>query len=432
MARVSLSDRLRSPLLWNAAPDRWLIRLRWLALAGMATTTFVADWLVPGLRHRPLVALLGLILASNLVWLLIVRRGERLGIESGRTVAWQLAADVLLLGAVLWFSGGLDNPFTSFLTFQVVLSGLLATRATTIGVALLALAVAGLQYTAPPLRLDDAWLGAWRVRSLGNLFAVSALALVTGAFVVVFLRRLEVLRERSARSEQLAQLGRILAAMCHELNTPLGSILIAGKDLELIARPDSAPDSSEVSSLARTVTDQARRASDLIDLLRGQIRPGQVLESVDLGSFSAEYARSELSRLGWRGSLDVVTEGGLWAKVYRSALCQILTNLLRNAVDALGDKGRITLRAARGPAGVTVTVEDDGPGVDKRLQLGEPFQTTKADRAGTGLGLYASTLLAERMGGTLELDSRPGLTRVTLTLKPGRPTLEQPAIKDVA
>lgn len=218
--------------------------------------------------------------------------------------------------------------------------------------------------------------------------------------------------------------------MCHELNTPLGSILIAGKDLELISA--AAPDGGEVSSLARTVTDQARRAADLIDLLRGHIRPGQVLESIDLGAFAAEYARSELVRLGWRGTVVVEAEAGLWAKVYRSALCQILTNLLRNAVDAMGEKGRITVRAARVEAGVSVTVEDDGPGVDGRLQLGEPFQTTKADRAGTGLGLYASTLLAERMGGTLELESRPGLTRVTLTLKPGRPTLEQPAVKDVA
>jgi len=425
--KVQLGGRLMSPLSWAAPPDRWLIRLRWLAITGMLLTTLVAEWLVPGLRHRPLLTLLGIIAASNLAWLALVLKMR----EPGDTVPWQLAVDVLFLGAVLWFSGGLDNPFAGFLSFQIVLAGLLASRKTTVLIAGLVVIVAGLLWTAPALPLETAWLGAWVVRALAGFLAVAALGLVTGAFVVVFLHRLEVLRERSARAEQLAGLGRIVAALCHELNTPLGTILIAAKDLAAIGVEINNP---EVDGLAQTVVDQARRASDIIGLLRGQVRPGTQLETMDLGEFLTQYAQSELRRLGFGGALTADLPTGLHAQVFRAALCQIFTNLLTNAVDALGDQpnAKLTLTATHVDRTIQIVLADNGPGIDPSLggRIGEPFQSTKAHLQGTGLGLFVSTLLCERMDGSLALESQPGRgTQVTVSLRAMRPSLERAAVK---
>jgi two-component system sensor histidine kinase RegB len=422
--RVSLGGKwaaaARARLTWRASPDRWLIRLRWLALIGMLTTTLVAESLVPGLPSGPILSMLAVVAASNLGWLVATLRAP-----AGRTVPWQLAADVLSLGAVLWLSGGLDNPFAVFLVFQIVLAGLLASRKTTIAITLLVLVVAGALFTAPPLALGSAPRGPWLVRALGNTFSIVALAAVTGAFVVVFVYRLEVLRDEAQRSERLAALGRVVAAMCHELNTPLGTILIAGKDLALLARelPDGAQ-RDELALLADTVTDQARRASDIIGLLRGHVAPGTQLQAVRLDEFVPRYVRGELERLGYRGGLALHVAPGLEASVFQAALCQILTNLLANAVDAMSARGQhahLTVEVARGePGTILITLDDNGVGVDPSLsgRLGEPFQTTKDPHRGTGLGLYASTLLAERMGGALALESRQNWgTRVTLTLR---------------
>jgi two-component system sensor histidine kinase RegB len=432
--RVSLGGKwaaaARARLTWRASPDRWLIRLRWLALIGMLTTTLVAEALVPGLPSGPILSLLALVAMSNLAWLLATLR-----VPAGRTVPWQLAVDVLSLGAVLWLSGGLDNPFAVFLVFQIVLAGLLASRKTTIAITILVLAVAGTLFTAPPLSLASAPIGAWLVRALGNTFAIVALAAVTGAFVVVFVYRLEVLRDEAQRSERLVALGRVVAAMCHELNTPLGTILIAGKDLALLASelPDGAA-RDELALLAATVTEQARRSSDIIGLLRGHVAPGTALETIRLDEFVPRYVRSELDRLGFRGRLALHVDANVEASVFQAALCQILTNLVANAVDAMsvrGEHAHLTVDVVRAEGGtVLVTLDDNGVGVDPSLsgRLGEPFQTTKDPHRGTGLGLYASTLLAERMGGSLALESRRGWgTRVTLTLRESAATANAPS-----
>src|SRR5690606_494583 len=99
---------------------------------------------------------------------------------------------------------------------------------------------------------------------------------------------------------------------------------------------------------------------------------------------------------------------------------QVLINLVRNAVQAMGDKGTVRIGASFLPSGrgaargdaeegwLVVTVKDDGPGIppEVRDSLFMPFVTTK--QKGTGLGLAISERIVEEMGGRIELSSRPG------------------------
>jgi signal transduction histidine kinase len=94
-------------------------------------------------------------------------------------------------------------------------------------------------------------------------------------------------------------------------------------------------------------------------------------------------------------------------------LNQVWTNLIDNAIDALGDSGTITLRTRRDGDCVIVEVADDGPGIpaDVRERIFDPFFTTKEVGRGTGLGLdTARRIVVDRHHGSLSVDSRPGAT----------------------
>jgi signal transduction histidine kinase len=95
-------------------------------------------------------------------------------------------------------------------------------------------------------------------------------------------------------------------------------------------------------------------------------------------------------------------------------LNQVWTNLLDNALDAVGREGTVTVRVERYGDGVAVIVTDDGPGIPAELQgrVFDPFVTTKPPGHGTGLGLsIAHQIVTDVHGGTLRVTSEPGATR---------------------
>lgn len=402
------------------APERWLVGLRWIAVIGMLATTLIGGTLVPELAVGHVVTALGGIVLLNFAWMAWLRqRGTH-----GDTVAPQILGDVVALATVLWLSGGLGNPFAAFLVFQIVLAGLIGTRRTTLAVTVVALVAAAVLWVAPPLELRSS--GGRDVELLARLVALMALGMFMALFVFVYAHRIESLREQSERAERLASLGRTVGAMCHELNTPLGTILIAGKDLALMGRELG---STEIEELAETVADDARRASDIIGLMRGSLSPDARKMVVALGGFVRRHAEAELDRLGYHGERRLLCDDATEVVVIDAALRRVLTNLLTNAVDATSQTvaPRITVEVgptsdalgSDGAEQVEVRITDNGPGVRRDLveRLGEPFQTTKADRGGTGLGLYVSNLLAERMGGSLVLETVVGAgTSLCLTL----------------
>jgi PAS domain S-box-containing protein len=110
-------------------------------------------------------------------------------------------------------------------------------------------------------------------------------------------------------------------------------------------------------------------------------------------------------------------------QAYASELNQVWTNIIDNAVDAMGGKGRLTVRARHEGNEVVVEIEDDGPGIpeDVRKRVFDPFFTTKPPGVGTGLGLNIShNIVATKHRGSMTVDSEPGRTcfRVALPCHP--------------
>ena len=109
--------------------------------------------------------------------------------------------------------------------------------------------------------------------------------------------------------------------------------------------------------------------------------------------------------------------------VYAAELNQVWTNLIDNAVAAMGESGMLTLRTRRADDDVVVEVGDTGPGIpdDIKNRIFEPFFTTKPVGEGTGLGLDISwRIVVNRHHGDLSVDSAPGKTtfRVRLPITP--------------
>jgi signal transduction histidine kinase len=99
--------------------------------------------------------------------------------------------------------------------------------------------------------------------------------------------------------------------------------------------------------------------------------------------------------------------------VHGAELNQVWTNLLDNAIDAVGESGHITITTRADGDCAEVVIADDGPGIpaDIRDRVFDPFFTTKEVGSGTGLGLdTARRILVERHHGSLTLESRPGRT----------------------
>ncbi len=400
----------------DAGPDRWLVQLRWLALLGMTGTALVSRALVPALRLGPILATIGAIALSNVAWTALVWRA---GAGAARFVRAQLAVDLGAVTLLLWLSGGLFNPFVVFLSVHTVFAGILCSRRDALVIGALTLVAAGLLATAPPVSFEDAFLGPSRTRLLAQLVAMAHLMAFIAFFIVVYRERMRRLQQEGLRNEKLAMLGRLVGGLSHELRTPLATIAIAGREL---AEIDARAEPDEARALARTIADEAARASDIVGLVGGQVRPDHRAERIELGAFVEAFAHRELDRLGFDGERVFELAPGVCAQVLRVALEQLLRNLLANAVEAMRaapapeaehgarPRRRLELSVSGTRRQARVTLRDSGPGFPPEVlaRLGEPFQTTKSEHGGVGLGLYVCSVLAERMSAELHVESTAG------------------------
>ena len=238
-------------------------------------------------------------------------------------------------------------------------------------------------------------------------------------------RHERALRERRETLEtlqnldRLATLGTLAASIAHDLNTPLASILGHAES----ALEQGEPDELTAKCLNRIVFG-AKHARDVVrhtlDFAR---RAGADPEPADLNALVRRCA--DLKRHDWLdGAVKLVeeyAEPAPRAVVRGPQIQQVVFNLMTNAEQALRSArggGRISLRTAALDGRVRVVVEDDGPGIPPAVlaRIWEPFFTTKPAGQGTGLGLSISRDIADKHGGVLTVETRPGRTAFTLDL----------------
>jgi PAS domain S-box-containing protein len=199
---------------------------------------------------------------------------------------------------------------------------------------------------------------------------------------------------------------------------PLAQVLEAE---QLSAALGWAAAAFHVYSLAHEIGQGSARISEIVGALKSYSYLGRApVQSVDLheGLDNTLIILRNKLKVGIEVTRDYGPDVPL-VPAYGSELNQVWTNLLDNAADAMGGRGKITIRTRREQGWAVVEISDDGPGIPDAVQsqVFDPFFTTKAPGQGTGLGLSTSySIITEKHSGTISVQSRPGFTRFTVRL----------------
>lgn len=208
----------------------------------------------------------------------------------------------------------------------------------------------------------------------------------------------EDLMSQQARSERLSTFGQLVGSIGHELRNPLGVI----ETSTFILRSIPGTTDKGKKHIDR-IEAQVRLANEIVTKLLDMIRDKPLVrEPINLDTLARDVAESIKRPTDVRFDLSGLERV---APIQGDPIQarQVLTNLMQNAVDAVGDRGTVKVSASPDRQGVTVHVEDDGPGVLPELshRLFEPLVTSKAH--GVGLGLALVKRIAERHGGGVQV-----------------------------
>lgn len=395
----------------------WLLKLRWGAVAGqLMALVLVRVILALDLPYVPLLGLVTFTAATNaglLLW------------GQPSTTTWRLPAvlaiDVVVLTLMLAASGGASNPFTVFFLVHVALAALLLEARLAWTVVVLTIAGFAALFFIPSQHLAFHDHGPWSTHLVGMWIAY----VLAAGFVAYFVgrvsrairgrdQRLAEIASLAAQNERLATLSSFSANAAHELGSPLATIGLAAKELAIGLRRE--PRSSGLAADAALVCREVARCREILADISA--RAGESVGEMPVRA-TPERVVAELLRLMSPALIphlrltydnDASSLAALVAPV--KTLAQMLHNLIRNAFDAQEDadvEAPVELRIVAGER-LCFHVLDRGNGLpaDIQAKLGEPFVTTKADRGGLGLGVYLARAYAERTGGYLLFQARPG------------------------
>jgi two-component system, sensor histidine kinase RegB len=414
---------------------RWLVRVRWGAVAAQAVVVAVVG--AGGLRPvGVLLCLAGVSAASN-VWL-----RWRLAADQNVASTWcgvALAFDAVLMTVMLYVSGGPSNPFSVF--YLVLITAAAVTLGSRWTWALSALAVSlyaalfVLRAPAPAEMHDhDGHLFMQHLRQMWLALTVAA-GLVT--YFVTRLssaierrdRELAIVRERASRHERVAALTALAAGAAHELGTPLATAMVAAGEMERSLANHGDPLDGRLAGDLRLIREELDRCRRILDGMAGQagdnvgerpdaIAPGQIVAEAVGALESQEASRVDV----------ILADDAPTVVAPRRALAGAVASLVRNALQAAASPSRVALHVGADGRAVRISVRDEGCGMSPELlrRAGDPFFSTRPPGEGRGLGLFLARSLAERLGGRLAIESSLGRGTIATIEVPASPERGRP------
>ena len=215
------------------------------------------------------------------------------------------------------------------------------------------------------------------------------------------------LQVQLSQSSKMQALGQLVSGVAHELNNPLAAILGFSEILLQDCKDEEARESLNI------IFGQAQRSRaivrDLLSFVRH--REGRVRAPTEMRELLDRVSRALVPAAASSGVIFEADLTGTFPTldVDRSGLEQVFTNLVMNAIQAVGSGGHVRMSARTVRDRLEIAVEDTGPGIaaDVLPHIFEPFFTTKPVGEGTGLGLSVSLGIVEQHGGTLRAENRP-------------------------
>lgn len=214
-------------------------------------------------------------------------------------------------------------------------------------------------------------------------------------------------QQELVQSEKLAGIGTLAAGIAHEISSPLFGILGLA---EAIAEED---DLDAARSYGTEIVEYSRVIRDIVQDLTSYTRSAvrEYLTTVDVRQVLMDAARLVSRSSNQDSPVPVDAPEGLTVQARTSELQQVFVNLVKNALEAVAERGgSVQVHASAHEGGVAIRVIDDGPGIpeDARSQVFDPFYTTKEPGKGTGLGLNIVYRIVTKHRGTVAVEETPG------------------------
>jgi two-component system sensor histidine kinase RegB len=398
-----------------------MIRLRWFAVTGQTATILLIYY---GFRFPlPLGFCLAVILLSALLNIGLSMTNPRSQRLVSRQAMLLLGYDILQLAALLYLTGGLENPFAFLLVVPVAVSA--STQPFAITASLTAFDVA-LATVLVRFHLPLPWAnGDPPLFPLNYMMGLWAALVSCIVFIAIYAWRIgQEARQMSqalnaaelvlAREQRLSALDGLAAAAAHQLGTPLSTIALVAKELEREV-PSESPLREDIVLLQ---TQAARCREILSELTKGGGQDGD--------DYFAHIPLSHLIEevIGPLRTPGVTINVGLQNEASSSAtaaepvvprnpgLIHGLCNLVENAVDFADEC--VTIDAYYDQEKVRLRILDDGPGFLPNVigHMGEPYVTSRprghgtGEGAGMGLGFFIAKTFLERSGGSIRVANR--------------------------
>ena len=241
------------------------------------------------------------------------------------------------------------------------------------------------------------------------------------------------LEQKLTHNERLASVGRLAAGVAHEIGNPItGIACLAQNLLHEFKNENSHENHQDITEMSEQILEQTKRVTRIVQsLVNFSHRGNAKLTQAPVPIYECAQEAIHLLSLSKEGKDAVFQNNITRTEVIsgdRQRMTQVFINLLSNALDASPPFSPITINSKRRINTVTITIEDNGPGIPDEIkdQIFEPFTTTKDPGEGTGLGMaVVYTIIEEHLGHITvnsPINSESSGTRVTMTL----PRLAEP------
>ena len=441
----------------------WLIQLRWIAVVGLVIAALVGNYVFPVLISPvPIYVCAGVLLLCNIFYYLVTtEKGSSVGPKDIVLGMVQVEADIVILTAVLHFSGGVVNPFFLFYVFHVIIATIILPRNLSYGVSLTTILLFGLLAVNElnggewlgyyPLKLSAVG-GLWRnpVYVLGVFMAFAGTVVLVQYLTRIIIVRmtakhetlekdlrdraeqimainemLKMTRVQMAQREKMVAVGQMAAGIAHEIGNPLASLSSVA---QYLCRKLSTHEEKEQLLL---IGYQVDRISGILKNMLSLSRPATgEYKWTDIN----ELIDNTLSLVKFDKRMQTITINNdvvsdlptVWLNP--QLFEQVLLNIFINAMDAMearqGQREHILdVTRESNDSIVEIRISDTGIGMSSQVakRAFESFFTTKEIGKGTGLGLFISYNLVSEINGTIKLESEPDKGTTVIIRIPVRP-----------
>src|SRR5947209_7709644 len=396
-----------------------ILRLRWLAVLGQLAAIFVV---VQGLDFElpivPCIAIVGLSALLNLVLQIAFDPMQRLEPVYAASL---LALNIAELAGLLFFTGGLQNPFSFLFLAPVLISATALPIRLTIALGAFAIACASVlgffhlplpwdsddPLVLPPIYLFGVWLSIVLAIGVTSLYAFQVTEEARKLSDALAATELVLTRE-----QHLTQLDGLAAAAAHEPGTPLSTIFLISRELEKTVQ-DTLQDNSALAGDLKTLREQAQRCRDILAKITQLSSTGAPFDRMPLSTLIEESVAPHRD-FGIAIKVRIAVAGAREPVGMRNpAILYGVGNILENAVDFA--RATVEVNAWWNSETVEIVISDDGPGIapDVLKRIGEPYLSRRrsaeeadGESGGLGLGVFIARTLLERTGAKVSFSNR--------------------------